>query len=257
MMEGMGPFDLKGPEFVALYLVLAVVTAIAGVVIPRWLKPAGAAGSLTDPDQAAYLAGGAQRFADALVARLLADRSVELVAKSLTIRKPDAGRTKGELAVLRLSSPAPWSAVSGALHLPAKALKARLEERGLLMRGADIAQMRLYQTLPYALLLFFGAIKLVGRGFARQAGGHADVSVGRDRDCSVRAVRHDRPAHPRRRVRARRSADTREPAEAGADEHRDRHGGGAVRHIGAGRIGLLGLPPHARGVEQRRRQQQR
>ena len=53
MMEGMGPFDLKGPEFVALYLVLAVVTAIAGVVIPRWLKPAGAAGSLTDPDQAA------------------------------------------------------------------------------------------------------------------------------------------------------------------------------------------------------------
>ena len=40
MMAGFGPFDLKGPEFLVLYLLLSVVTVIAGMVIPRWLKPA-------------------------------------------------------------------------------------------------------------------------------------------------------------------------------------------------------------------------
>jgi uncharacterized protein (TIGR04222 family) len=159
MIEGLGPFDLKGPEFLVLYGLLFVVAVIAGIAIPRWLKPAGTTGSLTDPDQAAYLAGSEQRFAETVVARLLAERAVELVGKSLTIVAPDAGRTKGELAVLRLSSPAPWSAVSGALHAPAQALKARLEERGLLMRGPEIARMRLYQTLPYALLLCCGVAK--------------------------------------------------------------------------------------------------
>ena len=160
MMAGFGPFDLKGPEFLVLYLLLSVVTVIAGMVIPRWLKPAGSFGSVTDPDQAAYLAGGPQRYAEAVVARLLAQRAIGLVAKKLTVRSPEAGRTKGELAVLRLSSPAPWSAVSGALHAPGLAIQTRLEERGLLMQGAGVAQMRWFQMLPYVLLLFFGALKV-------------------------------------------------------------------------------------------------
>lgn len=160
MIEGLGPFDLKGPQFLVLYFVLFAFTVVAGMVIPRWLRPAGTWGGVTDPDQAAYLAGGQSRFAETVVARLLAQRAIELVAGKLTVRSPVEGRTKAELAVLRLSSPAPWTAVNGALHAPALAIRARLEERGLLIGNADAAQLRLFQTMPYALLLFFGALKV-------------------------------------------------------------------------------------------------
>ena len=136
MGEGLGPFDLKGPEFLVLYCVLFAFAFVAGIVIPRRLRPAGTWGELTDPDQAAMLAGGEPRFAEAVVARLLGTRAVALDGKNLIVRDAQAGRTKAELAVLRLSSPAPWNAVSGALHAPAQAIRARLEERGLLL-GSD------------------------------------------------------------------------------------------------------------------------
>lgn len=160
MAEGLGPFDLNGQQFLVLYLVLAVVTVIIGAAIPRWLKPEGRDGPLTDADQAAYLAGGDARLAEAVVARLLDARAATLVDKELVIREAQAGRTRTELAVLRLSSPAPWTAVSGALHEPAKAIRARLEERGLLIPPGEVSQIRLYQTMPYLLLMFFGALKV-------------------------------------------------------------------------------------------------
>ena len=95
-----------------------------------------------------------------------------------------------------------------------------------------------------------------GRPIARQAGRHPGGHVGSDRDRCAGAVRDHRSPDPRRGGRARRGADARGAAETCAHHRRNRHGGGAVGHIGAGGFGLVGLPPDARGLDQRRRQRQ-
>ncbi|WP_404370043.1 hypothetical protein AB5I39_00995 [Sphingomonas sp. MMS24-J45] len=38
---GLGPFDLPGGAFLALYGVFFVATIVAGLAIPCWLRPEG------------------------------------------------------------------------------------------------------------------------------------------------------------------------------------------------------------------------
>jgi uncharacterized protein (TIGR04222 family) len=156
----MSPFDLTGGPFLSLYAALFALALVAGLIIPRWLRPEGGSAHRLDADRLAYLAGGRERFGEALTARLLATRALSLVRGKFHTEGRDAGRTSAERSVLALPSPTSWGAVSRTLRPHAATVEDRLVADGLLMDGGTTLQMRLWQTLPYLLLLGFGAIKL-------------------------------------------------------------------------------------------------
>jgi len=156
----LAPFDLTGGPFLTLYGVLLVATIVAGFIIPRWLRPEGRTARVTDSDQLAFLAGGAMRFADTVVARLLASRALGLAGgKNFYSMDRNAGRTAAERSVLTLPAPIGWPAIASALKSYAEPVESRLVADGLVMDRGLTWQMRFWQTLPYLLLLIFGAIK--------------------------------------------------------------------------------------------------
>lgn len=157
---GLGPFDLPGGAFLALYGVLLLATIVAGVVIPRWVRPEGGAGRTRDVDHLAYLAGGATRMTDAAVARLLTAGSLVLENKGRFRIMPGAqDETTAERAILALSSPATLPQVQRAATAAASDTKDALCRNGMMIEDGTEWQLRLLQTAPYLLLLGFGAIK--------------------------------------------------------------------------------------------------
>ena len=158
----LGPFDLAGGPFLSLYLILLAITLVAGFLIPRRLRPAGRRQQVTDVDDLAMLAGGSPRFGDAVVARLLASGGLEMAGKDHFLVTPGAtGASAAERTVLALPSPIRWRDLKRALAACTDPLEQRLTQRGLLMDAAERAALRFWATFPYALLVAFGAIKMI------------------------------------------------------------------------------------------------
>ncbi len=161
-MTGLGPLDLHGPEFLLLYVELALIAVLASFLIPPFLRPEGRSGRPADEDELALLAGGRQRFAEAVAVRLLAAGAAIVQAGGmLQIRDQRGGKTLAERRIVALSSPVSWHAVVETLAGPAETGERRLEEKGLLIDRATALQLRLIQTAPLALLLAFGLAKWI------------------------------------------------------------------------------------------------
>jgi len=158
-MDGLGPFDLRGEQFLWLYGILFVLTVVAGIAIPRWLKPEGRYVPVSDPEELAYLAGGADRLGEAVVSQLLATKAMEVGKARFAILRDDGGETPAQRTVLGLGVAASWKEIRQSLKLDARRIDERLTGFGLLIDGATRLQMRFWQTSPYVALLFFGAIK--------------------------------------------------------------------------------------------------
>lgn len=158
----LGPFDLTGGPFLSLYAVLLVATVIAGLVIPRRLRPLGRSGRVTDVDKLAYLSGGVRRFGDALTARLLAARALTLLSKDrFRIGARELAATPAERAVLALPSPSRWREVEKVLKDYAEPLERQMTQAGLLMSKRERANIRFWALLPYLMLLAFGVTKWI------------------------------------------------------------------------------------------------
>ena len=166
----LGPFDLTGGPFLQLYVILLVLTIVAGVAIPRWLRPEGRAPRRIDTDHLAFLAGGGARLAEAVTARLLATRQLVMDGKTF-LAGSLAAATPAERSVLALPQPSNWSAVARAIGSHSGAIRERLVSDGLLMDSWTALQLRFWQTAPYALLLAFGWTKLqIGEARGRPVG---------------------------------------------------------------------------------------
>ena len=154
------PFNLSGPEFLTLYAFGLAAAMVAGMALPAWLRPEGRDQALRDVDALAYLAGGARRFTDAMLARLLARGALAIEGKEL-VRSADAGQNAAERAVLGLPTPMRLPVVERALAKEAEPVERRLVAAGLLIDAAAARRLRWRQTAPYLALLGFGAIKWV------------------------------------------------------------------------------------------------
>lgn len=160
-MTGLGPFDLPGAPFLALYFVLLVVALAASLFIARWLRPEGRYGVVNDIDQLAYLAGGPVHFVDALVARLYARGALSVDRKhGLTMRQPPGeGASAAEITLLRLDSPVRYATVDKQMRDYADMAGNKLVQAGLLLDGSTALQMRIWQSLPFLVVMAFGSIK--------------------------------------------------------------------------------------------------
>ena len=158
----MSPSDLFGGSFPILYAGLILVAFVAGLVIPRRLRPTGRRHRVADVDQLAYLAGGAARFRDAVVAGLLARKMLFLGG---TRRRPvfglgahDRAISPAERSVLALHQPVRWQDISQALQHHVERLRQRMIVAGLLVTDAQRASLRFWALLPWLMLLTFGAV---------------------------------------------------------------------------------------------------
>ncbi len=159
---GLGPFDLYGPEFLQLYAALGVIALVACLAIPPFLRPDGRAARPADEDELALLAGGRDRFAEAVSVRLLSAGAATVEGNiGLRIRDQRGGGTLAERRIIAMASPVTWKDVTEALAGPAETGERRLEDKGLRLDAATALQLRLLQTAPLALLFGFGAIKWV------------------------------------------------------------------------------------------------
>ena len=158
----LGLYDLAGGPFLKLYIGLLAFTIVAGFLIPRWLKRDGHPGLVTDIGELAYLAGGMARFTDTVVAHLLATRALGMVGKNrFRALTRGSGRTEIELTVLALPGEQSWKGISRSLEPHVEPIERRLVADSLLMDARLTLHMRFWQTLPYFLLLPFGAIKVL------------------------------------------------------------------------------------------------
>lgn len=164
---GLDPFDLHGPEFLALYAVLGLIATIASFLIPPFLRPDGRYGRPSDEDELALLAGGRTRYAEAVAVRLLAAGAATVEGTiGLRIRDTPDGQMRlskslAERRIIAMPSPVRWNDITAALALPAESGERRLEDKGLRMDAQTALQMRLIQAAPLALLFGFGLIKWV------------------------------------------------------------------------------------------------
>lgn len=167
----LGPFDWTGGHFLILYIFLLVTVVIAGVLIPAWKLPEGRRQEVSDPDQLACLSGGPARFADSIVARLLAGRALVMDGKDKLDIRMRNGASAAENSVLALSSPLDWPRIERTLRPTADSLNDRLQRAGLMLTGRERANLRYWALLPYLTLLMFGATKwFIGEARERPIG---------------------------------------------------------------------------------------
>lgn len=150
--------SLSGGEFLALYAVLLMVVIYLGFAIPHHLRARGREIGALEDEQAAYLAGGRERYAELVATRLMTSEAITITAdrKKLAIGNANGARRAGEAAILALPSPTDWSAIDRALRPFAENVLKGLIAAGLLMRWPRVTMIRLSQTLPYLLLIALG-----------------------------------------------------------------------------------------------------
>jgi uncharacterized protein (TIGR04222 family) len=158
----LGPFELTGQAFLGLYTALLVAAVVASLVIPVLLRPQRRRQCITDVDLLAYLTGGESRFTDALVARLLAARSLRLFARKRFIVDSTVNTdSPAEQSLLSLVQPIEWREIELALESHRYSIKKTLISAGLLMTDGERSHVRFCSVLPYFALMIFGATKLL------------------------------------------------------------------------------------------------
>jgi uncharacterized protein (TIGR04222 family) len=153
---------MTGPDFLGLYASLLAAAIVAGLLIPLLIRPAGRSRRVEDPDELAFLAGGARRVRESVVANLLASR--RLVMRGRDKFQPVPGDRNGSgmgERILALHWPIHWRDIRRILEAPIGLLVRRLIAAGLVMNREELIRARFLAFLPYLLLFAFGAGKWV------------------------------------------------------------------------------------------------
>jgi hypothetical protein len=136
----LGPIDLTGGPFLALYSALLAGTLLAGFITPRLMRPEGRAQSVNYEDHLAYLAGGASRFADAVVARMLSTGALMMAGKdAFAIGSREAAVTSAERGVIGLRTPFRWKTVELALGSHVEPIERQMVASGFVDDGCRSA----------------------------------------------------------------------------------------------------------------------
>jgi uncharacterized protein (TIGR04222 family) len=166
------PFDLDGPAFLELYASLIPPTLVVALLLPIFLRPEGGGRRVLGADELAYLAGGRDRFADSVMAGLIARGALKIAPRGrFTMNRTVSGASAAERALLGLPDGSRLRVLLGALRTAVVPVERRLIDAGMLMDDRERLRMRLVQTLPLLLLIGFGAIKwMVGQARGKPTG---------------------------------------------------------------------------------------
>lgn len=159
-MTGLNPFDWSPGAFLALYAFLFMGALLGSFVIAAWLRPEGRALPVTDEEELAVLAGGADRLTETVLARLMARGAAIVDGGRMSFAASVSGGAPIEREIASLSSPAKWSAIRHSVALAAARIERQLAARGLLLERSEARELGLYAAVPLLVLLAFGTIRL-------------------------------------------------------------------------------------------------
>ena len=146
-----------GSDFLQFYIMLLVLSAVAGWWIPAQLRPAGRTSQSLDAEDLAMLGGGRERLADSLLADLFVRGGLAAVgAGRLEVVRPGLPASPAGKALLASGAPISAGAASRAVGLHAERVTARLRRSGLLLRPDEYAQLRWLSIAPFCVLLLIG-----------------------------------------------------------------------------------------------------
>jgi uncharacterized protein (TIGR04222 family) len=158
------PLDWTGGAFLQLYAALMVATIIGSVWLRRLLRETGTArGGRPEAFDLAYLAGGAERCTDAVVAQLLSSGQARWddSARVLVLEGPaeDGSEPPAQVARCIAANGSPTQVLMRSARA-LRPLAQKLERNNLLLNAAAAWNVRLFSALPLLLLAAFGATKI-------------------------------------------------------------------------------------------------
>lgn len=161
-MELFGSYT--GPDFLTFYGSLLVAAGVASLWIPGWLRAEGRGAGSLDSEDAAILAGGRKRLAQAAAADLCAAGALSPGgAGKLAVALHDVSTIPAGKALLRGGGIFDLSEATKRVAERAKEVDARLVSRGLLLDTPGRLALRFLAILPFLTLLALG-------WYRRQAG---------------------------------------------------------------------------------------
>ncbi len=150
-----------GSDFLVFYLVMLITSVFAGIWIPAVLRRDGRQNEPKGMEETAFLSGGKDRHATAILTDLFAQGAFEEEKRSKlrVVRKDlevgEAGRAVlGEIGALKLSH------FKSTLRNYARRVEAQLIERGLLLDQGQRLELRVLSILPYVALMVLGLYRL-------------------------------------------------------------------------------------------------
>ena len=175
------PFDLAGPEFLALYIVVLVAACLLAYILRRSAAgrdlDSGLRGVSLDAYEAAYLSGGAKVATETAIATLVSGNVFRLSFVDNTL-SPIAGAPRSshpfEQVVYRIVESGEATTVNGIRRKAAAAadkIATRLKTLGLVIVDEQKVRAQILPVIIMVMVLIFGTIKiLVGLSRNRPVG---------------------------------------------------------------------------------------
>lgn len=143
-----------GADFLAFYSVMLGFAGMAAIWIPANLRPSGRGAPPDDPEEIAFLTGGADRLSQTVLTDLYTRGAIGSALDSrLEVERSFVPAGRAGAAVLAI--PGKFTLSEAALTLAAEAerIEARLVRRGLLIAQGERWKLRLLASSPFLALL--------------------------------------------------------------------------------------------------------
>ena len=146
-----------GSDFLLFYAAMLGLCSLAAWWLPAQLRSGGRRGESADAESLALLAGGRARFADAVLADLVARGGlVAGDADRLVVADPRVSSSPAGRSLLAAEAPLSLKEARERLDVHAERLSARLQRGGLLLRPDEVASLRWLSVTPLAALFMVG-----------------------------------------------------------------------------------------------------
>ena len=167
----LGLADFDASQFLVIYSGLIVLGWLLALVVPLILRPVGEPNVPADAGQYAALASGKNRYAEAVMAGLLASGRLEMEGKRFHVRDRQAPTGGAETRLMSLGDHFGWKSFSRAIEDAYEADRDALVDKGLLAGSGQALPVRLIAVVPMVLILLVGLYRL-------QSGAALDEPVG-------------------------------------------------------------------------------
>lgn len=156
---GIGFSAYSGSQFLLWYGALLVAGFVASIFIPSMMRSDGRTARPDGHEQFAYLNGGTSRFSESVLARLFAQRKLQIRKKRLVAAGAQQGDSDAERALLVEYGELSWRRARQMLAHHAAQIDGTLVQQGLLMQRGDRTVVRLVAVLPLVTALLIGLFR--------------------------------------------------------------------------------------------------
>lgn len=156
----LGLSEYGGGDFLIIYAGLILLGWLLAVIVPMILRPHGEPGVPQDAGQYAALASGKARYAEAVMAGLLASGRLEMEGKTFHVRDRQAANGGAESRLMSLGDHFGWKSFVRAIDGSYKHDKDVLTEAGLLTGPSHALPQRIIGALPMLLIVLLGIYRI-------------------------------------------------------------------------------------------------